>query len=71
MGSKHGLYTPRKRMNGSDFYLGTGNILHFPKLFIIVFEGIWDLEAGRFWLPVVDVYTEMQKRGASSAASMG
>lgn len=39
-------------MNGGDFYLGAENLLHTSKLLIILFEGIWDLEAERFWMPV-------------------
>lgn len=39
-------------MNGGHFYLAAENLLHTSKLFIILFEGIWDLEAERFWMPV-------------------
>lgn len=31
-------------MSDSDFYLGTDNTLHFLKLFIILFKGVWRLE---------------------------
>lgn len=39
-------------MNGGDFYLGAENLLHTSKLLIILFEGIQDLEAERFWMLV-------------------
>lgn len=52
-GSERGSCAPRKRMNEwGDFYLGAENLLHISKLFIILLEGIQDLEAERIWMPV-------------------